>query len=140
MNECVRCGSTRSLEKDHIIPKSRGGSDDESNKRFLCIACHDYRHSRDNIIAEIDKWLAQVGTTYFDPLKFTRWIMRLGVLEAFNTPAKILKSGKYVPYWNITTTHTSAWYPQIKLLKQKKLRAQELINKVNTKLQDFDVT
>lgn len=130
MDVCVRCGSTKSLEKDHIIPKSRGGLDDKSNKRFLCTACHDYRHSKDNIIAEINKWIAQVGTKYFDSIRFTRWIMRLGVLEAFNQPYKIKETRKYTPYWDITTTRNSYWYPQIKLLKQNKLKREDLIKKL----------
>lgn len=130
MDQCIRCGSTRSLEKDHIIPKSRGGSDDESNKRFLCSPCHDYRHSRDKIILKTNKWLSTVGTKRFNPIRFTRWVMRLGVLEAFNTPKKIRLTGKYTPYWDITTTRQSSWHPQIKLLKQNKLQKEDLVKKI----------
>ena len=39
---CVRCGHTdeRVLEKDHILPRAEGGSDDPSNLQWLCRNCH----------------------------------------------------------------------------------------------------
>lgn len=37
---CVRCGSTRRLEIDHIYPVSRGGSDDIENLQTLCQLCN----------------------------------------------------------------------------------------------------
>jgi 5-methylcytosine-specific restriction endonuclease McrA len=33
---CVVCGSTEQLELDHIIPHSKGGTDDESNQQIMC--------------------------------------------------------------------------------------------------------
>lgn len=37
---CVRCGSDGPLEKDHIVPVSRGGSDGIDNLQPLCIRCN----------------------------------------------------------------------------------------------------
>jgi HNH endonuclease len=37
---CRRCGSTRQLEIDHIIPVSRGGSSEEHNLQTLCRRCN----------------------------------------------------------------------------------------------------
>lgn len=38
---CLRTGRpTPATEVDHIIPKSRGGSEDESNLQAICSACH----------------------------------------------------------------------------------------------------
>jgi hypothetical protein len=37
---CRRCGSTRSLEVDHIIPASRGGSPEQDNLQTLCRSCN----------------------------------------------------------------------------------------------------
>lgn len=133
MAQCVRCGSTKSLEIDHIVPKSRGGTDEDSNKRLLCCACHDYRHARDKIIEEIDRQLSLLGTKHFNSVKFTMWIMRLGVLEAFNTPNKIKKSGTYKSYWDVPTTHYTSWYPEIKLAKENRLKGKQLTKK----LEDF---
>lgn len=38
--KCVQCGSNRSLEFDHIIPVSEGGSSTERNIQLLCALCN----------------------------------------------------------------------------------------------------
>ncbi len=40
---CRMCGQRPSVTVDHIIPKSRGGSDEPSNLRGACQACHNKR-------------------------------------------------------------------------------------------------
>jgi hypothetical protein len=37
---CRRCGSTRNLEVDHIVARSRGGSSEEDNLQALCRRCN----------------------------------------------------------------------------------------------------
>lgn len=47
--QCVLCGASGSeakLEIDHIIPFSRGGSDDIGNLRCLCFKCNRGKHSK----------------------------------------------------------------------------------------------
>lgn len=45
-NECAICGSRDFLEFHHIIPKSKGGSDDYDNIIVLCACCHAVIHER----------------------------------------------------------------------------------------------
>ena len=52
-DHCVACGTADNLNQHHLIPRSLGGSDDESNLLTLCGPCHakvhqvraDWRHS-----------------------------------------------------------------------------------------------
>jgi HNH endonuclease len=38
--ECVSCGGHRYLSVDHVIPRSRGGTDDLENLQTMCIPCN----------------------------------------------------------------------------------------------------
>ena len=41
--ECVFCGGTSALQTDHLIPKSRGGSDTSDNVVWACRVCNSSR-------------------------------------------------------------------------------------------------
>lgn len=41
---CAACGSEKELHKHHLLPKSKGGSDAETNLITLCISCHGILH------------------------------------------------------------------------------------------------
>ena len=130
MSICVRCGRMDELEENHKIPKSKGGTDDDDNKRFLCRACHDYRHARDNIDQEIKYAIARIGNEKGSEIKLTMWIFRLGVLEAFNTPEMIRQRKTFQSYWEENATHYSRWYPKMKfekLVKQNEKLQRTLI-------------
>lgn len=43
---CVFCSSTVNLQTDHLIPKSRGGSDSADNLVLSCQSCNSSRNSR----------------------------------------------------------------------------------------------
>lgn len=43
---CVVCGAP-ATDVDHITPKRRGGSDDESNLQALCSTCHNRKTNRE---------------------------------------------------------------------------------------------
>ena len=45
-HQCVYCGSNRFLTIDHVIPKSRGGSNDWTNLVTCCNKCNVYKSDR----------------------------------------------------------------------------------------------
>lgn len=51
-NQCVYCGSTENLTLDHVIPISKGGSDDQDNLVCCCKRCNSSKN--DKLLSE---WL-----------------------------------------------------------------------------------
>ena len=50
VGNCSLCGILRqSLHKDHIIPKFKGGTEDESNFQYICANCHEDKTRRDRV-------------------------------------------------------------------------------------------
>ena len=39
-NKCLKCGTKKSLTIDHIVPRAKGGSNDEDNLQTLCRTCN----------------------------------------------------------------------------------------------------
>lgn len=49
---------------DHIVPKAKGGTDDEANLQSLCVPCHDEKTARDKglrlkVAIGVDGWPVQ---------------------------------------------------------------------------------
>lgn len=44
--KCRACGATEDLTLDHIIPRSKGGTDDEENLQALCRSCNSGKNNR----------------------------------------------------------------------------------------------
>ena len=38
--KCYMCGEDGAVEVDHVVPRSRGGSDHPDNLRAVCKVCH----------------------------------------------------------------------------------------------------
>ena len=106
------------LEQDHIIPRAKLGPDTRQNKRWLCRGCHDYRHARDSILESAEGEFKSIERGYGNQAELTMLLFRLGVLEWFNTPEKILANG-YRTYWDLPGTHYSRWYEAIKMMKSR---------------------
>lgn len=43
-NKCTKCGSKEKLHVHHIVPKSKGGSNESQNLTTLCDLCHAEEH------------------------------------------------------------------------------------------------
>lgn len=46
---CRRCGTTKFLELDHIVPRARGGGDALTNLQLLCHDCHRTKTREDRL-------------------------------------------------------------------------------------------
>lgn len=44
---CVHCGSTENIQRDHIIPRYKDGSNENENIQYLCRQCHRKKTSID---------------------------------------------------------------------------------------------
>lgn len=102
--ECERCKKNTNLEREHIIPLSKGGKDESNNLRYMCKSCHDFRHSQDKILTRIKRFEKRDP----DGWKIKMWYYRLGILKKINPINN--KTQEYVSYWSERTTHTSYWY------------------------------
>lgn len=40
VGKCLRCGSTKNLTIDHIVPRKQGGSNAQTNWQVLCRPCN----------------------------------------------------------------------------------------------------
>ena len=128
MSQCSRCGSSKNVESHHIIMKSRGGSDDDTNRKNLCKECHDFVHAELNIIEYLDyvwknpdyyrqklnkmdkdsRYYESVRRSikyYEDRIKLSEY--RLKVLRELNSINNIIKHG-YRSYWIDSKTHGQA--------------------------------
>ena len=108
VKKCTRCSSRKRLERDHVIPLSKGGSDEASNLQWLCTICHDYKTTRDEIMSEINRLervMKDLGNDFSLEWKLEMWKYRLEVLDRFNP----IGQKHYVTYWDDPKTHWEYW-------------------------------
>jgi len=107
---CVRCGSTKNIEKHHIVHQIDGGSSDKENLEDLCRHCHKYQHAKERIIGNIERYLRDLRLITKEKEKdyalrhIDIELHRLRVVERENTPLFIISRG-YYSYWNDKATH-----------------------------------
>jgi hypothetical protein len=61
---CTVCGVPYSIHIDHIIPVTKGGTDDEANLQPLCSYCNHRKHNR-RTNAEVCDWVLGRGLPHF---------------------------------------------------------------------------
>ncbi len=97
--KCKRCSRKKHLERDHIIALVHGGKDISSNLQWLCAACHDLKHARENVIEKLNSlekghWRKEM------------WAYRLKALDRLNP----IGEPQFHSYWEDPKTHYEAWY------------------------------
>ncbi len=70
---CVYCGSTASLSLDHLVAKSKGGSDSGDNIVYSCKKCNSSKNDKDLI-----EWYLSKNT--FPPILVLRRYLKLAEL------------------------------------------------------------
>lgn len=58
VGRCNRCNKTTRLTRHHIVPRSEGGNDDETNIELVCWQCHKDIHKvqpRDRQTSRVDR-------------------------------------------------------------------------------------
>lgn len=63
-HKCLKCGSTKSIEQDHIIPLSRGGGHHIDNVQPLCDSCNNHKHTTSQDYRP--DWLKSVIRSYLE--------------------------------------------------------------------------
>ena len=61
-DHCVACGSKEHLTQHHLVPRSMGGNDEDSNLLTLCGSCHAKAHQvkADLLVARMDALTSQL--------------------------------------------------------------------------------
>lgn len=83
IGRCAYCGSGLAdiwaMTVDHVIPRSRGGSDDRSNLKACCKSCNATKHNRSLEYLRAALRRRQNGTPYFTATMLD-WFERMGVV------------------------------------------------------------
>lgn len=58
-HKCTYCGSSERLTADHVVPLTRGGSNDPSNLTACCIPCNSKKNNR-----LVSEWLPAASTVF----------------------------------------------------------------------------
>jgi hypothetical protein len=81
---CVFCGSTQNLHRDHLIPRSRGGSDSADNMVWSCSVCNQARGNKG-----IFEWLGLKGKEAIPRIVAGKYLKELYELHKINDSLKI---------------------------------------------------
>ncbi len=55
---CVLCGSAKKLQRHHLVPRAKGGTDAPENQVLLCAECHRKLHSGESVLDRKGKTFA----------------------------------------------------------------------------------
>lgn len=67
-NTCQYCGSTRKLTIDHVVPRSKGGSDDWTNLVVACSSCNTKKG--DTLLEQTGMKLARKPKAPYNKMQF----------------------------------------------------------------------
>lgn len=75
---CVLCGSTRKLQRHHLVPRSRGGTDTPRNQVALCAGCHRGLHAGEVSLDKKGKTFAWVAHAVLGKAYLVSLLSRFG--------------------------------------------------------------
>lgn len=126
--KCVRCNSTKRLQRDHIKPLWQGGLDVTDNLQWLCYVCHKVKTAKDKILEELQKhtlaWKKEM-------LEY-----RLVALERLNPIGQV----HFIKYWKDEKTHYQYWYYRNVLKPKHPISQQKLSEVLTMKIDQFVIT
>jgi len=133
---CALCGATkevRPLDIDHIIPRSRGGTNERSNLQVLCSLCNQNKGNRDATdFTETDSEPTNVeGCPYCD--KNRKFVERTGSVGAFLDSCPVTKGHTLV----VPLRHTADFFS---MTAQEREHADELIRVLKKRMMEDDQT
>ncbi|ACX52878.1 HNH endonuclease [Ammonifex degensii KC4] len=85
---CVLCGSTRRLQRHHLVPRSKGGTDTPENQVLLCAECHRELHAGEAALDRRGKTFAWVAHAVLGKAYLLALLSRFGevrVAEGWQT-------------------------------------------------------
>lgn len=72
--KCLICGSTDNLTLDHIIPISRGGSNEKENLQTFCSKCNNDKGNRmPNLLKKHFRWWCETNSHRHDNKSVVLW-------------------------------------------------------------------
>lgn len=121
MEKCSSCGAERKyLHRHHIIPKSSGGTDDESNIQRLCSNCHEDIHGGSGFDEvrrnpELSEKRNQSHREYFQTEKGREHLSRMIVASA-----EVFKDPERLNARNVAISES--WTPEKRAEKAEQMR------------------
>lgn len=97
--ECPECHrQSDDIHKHHIVPRSKGGSDEPSNIQHICSDCHYKKH---HVVKEIDR--SQFNDAYYEAIQQNIFVDGWGILPRLVAHDKTISAFAKILYSEISS-------------------------------------